>query len=48
MQATSVVTAAERKKLLRHPDVIAGVDFVPVAIETSGVWSEQVLGLRTE
>ena len=47
-QAGSAAAAAERKKQQKYADVITGIDFVPVAIETSGVWGEQALELVTE
>jgi hypothetical protein len=30
---------------LKYSDVIAGVDFIPFVIETSGVWGQQALSL---
>ena len=36
------------KKLQKYTDIITGVDFVPVAIETSGVWGDQALDLVKE
>jgi hypothetical protein len=36
------------KKQLKYQDLNAGVDFVPFAIETSGVWGEQAMELVTE
>jgi hypothetical protein len=42
-QSGSVAAAAERKKCDKYADITAGVDFIPVAIETSGVWGEQAL-----
>jgi hypothetical protein len=47
-QAGSAAATAERKKQQKYADVITGIDFVPVAIETSGVWGEQALELVTE
>ena len=32
----------------KYADIIAGVEFVPFAIETSGVWGEQALDLVKE
>ena len=46
--STQAGSAAERKKQQKYADVITGIDFVPVAIETSGVWGEQALELVTE
>ena len=45
VQAGSAATAAESRKVAKYADIISGVDFVPVAIETSGVWGEQALDL---
>jgi hypothetical protein len=39
---------AEEKKVQKYSDIISGVDFVPVAIETSGVWGSHALDLITE
>ena len=36
------------KKQQKYQDLNAGVDFVPFAIETSGVWGEQAMELFTE
>ena len=36
------------KKQQKYEDLNAGVDFVPFAIETSGVWGEQAMELVTE
>jgi hypothetical protein len=41
-QSGSAASAAELKKIQKYSDIIAGVDFKPVAIETSGVWGEAV------
>jgi len=30
-------------KIAQYSDIIAGVDFVPFVIETSGVWGEQAI-----
>ena len=48
IQAGSAAAAAEVKKSQKYADIIAGVDFVPFAIETSGVWGEQALDLVKE
>jgi hypothetical protein len=48
MQAGSAAAAAEEKKMRKYSDIISGVDFAPVAIETSGVWGKQALDLVTE
>ena len=46
--AGSAASAAELNKNAKYADIIAGVDFVPFVIETSGVWGEQALVLVTE
>jgi hypothetical protein len=33
--------SAEVNKTFKHNGIISGVDFVPVAIETSGFWERQ-------
>jgi len=45
VQAGSAAAVAESRKVAKYADIISGVDFVPVTIETSGVWGEQALGL---
>ncbi len=47
-QAGSAAAAAEEKKIRKYSDIVSGVDFSPVAIETSGVWGERALELVTE
>ena len=47
-QAGIAAAAAEAKKTQKYADIISGVDFVPVAIETSGVWGEQAIALVME
>ena len=47
-QAGSAAATAELLKSQKYADIIAGVDFVPVAIETSGVWGEQAASLVKE
>ena len=47
-QAGIAAAAAEAKKTQKYADIISGVDFVPVAIETSGVWGEQAIELVME
>ena len=32
----------------KYSDIISGVDFTPVAVETSGVWDNQAPDLITE
>lgn len=46
--AGSAAAAAESKKIQKYADIINGVDFVPVAIETSGVWGQQALELVSD
>jgi hypothetical protein len=33
---------------LKYSDIIAGVDFIPFVIETSGVWGQQALSLMKD
>jgi hypothetical protein len=47
-QSGSAASAAELKKIQKYSDIIAGVDFKPLAIETSGVWGEQTLDFIKE
>jgi hypothetical protein len=47
-QAGLAAAAAEAKKSQKYADIISGVDFVPVAIETSGIWGEQAIELVKE
>ena len=44
-QVGSAAAAAELKELQKYADIIAGVDLMPVAIETSAVWGVQALDL---
>jgi hypothetical protein len=46
--AGSAAAKAESNKVQKYRDIIAGVDFVPFAIETSGVWGNEALSLVTE
>ena len=46
--AGSAAAGAEQKKVQKYSDMSSGMDFVPVAIETSGVWGEQALSLVKE
>jgi hypothetical protein len=46
--AGSAAASAEEKKTRKYSDIISGVDFVPVAIETSGVWGTHAMDLVTE
>jgi hypothetical protein len=48
MHAGSAAAAAESEKIKKYADIINGVDFVPVAIETSGVWGQQALELVSD
>ena len=47
-EAGSAAAAAETKKIRKYNDIISGVDFVPVAIETSGVWGDSAMSLIKE
>jgi hypothetical protein len=47
-QSGSAASEAELKKIQKYSDIIAGVDFKPVAIETSGVCGEQSLDFIKE
>ena len=46
--AGSAAAGAEKSKILKYYDLNAGVDFIPFAIETFGVWGEQAMSLVTE
>lgn len=46
--AGSAAANAEIRKCHKYEDIISGVDFVPVAIETSGAWGQQAIGLTKE
>ena len=48
LRVGSAASTAEVNKSRKYSDIVVGVDFVPVAIETSGVWGEQALELITE
>jgi hypothetical protein len=48
IKAGSAAAATERKKLQKYVDFIVSIDFIPAAIDTSGVWGEQALELMTE
>jgi hypothetical protein len=41
--AGSAAAGAEQKKQQKYSDMSIDVDFVPFAIETSGVWGEEAL-----
>ena len=47
-EAGSAAATAEMKKIQKYSDIISGVDFVPMATETSGVWGRQPLDLINE
>ena len=47
-RAGSAAAAAEAAKSQKYADITAGVDFTPVAIETSGTWGEQAIELVKE
>ena len=47
-RAGSAAAAAEVQKSQKYADITTGVDFVPVAIETSGTWGEQAIDLVKE
>ena len=46
--STRAGSAAEASKAQIYADITTGVDFIPVAIETSGTWSEQGFDLIRE
>jgi len=46
--AGSAAAGAELKKQQKYNDLNVGIDFVPFAIETSGVWGEEAMRLVTE
>ena len=53
MQASSVASGsaaenAEARKTTKYADTCRGIDFVPVAIETSGVWGKEGWALVKE
>ena len=41
ISAGSAAKIAEEKKITKYSDLPAGIDFVPIAIETSGAWGEK-------
>ena len=47
-EAGSAAATAEANKILKYNDIISSVDFVPVAIETSGVWGQRAFELVAE
>jgi len=46
--AGAAAAEAELKKQEKYSDLCSGVDFVPFAIKTSGVWGDQAMHLITE
>ena len=48
VSAGSAAKTAEDKKRAKYSDLTAGIDFVPIAIESTGVWSEQGFELVRE
>ena len=46
--AGSAAAGAELKKQQKYMDLNVGIDFVPFAIETSGVWGDEAMRLVTE
>jgi len=47
-KAGSAATGPELKKLQKLQDISAGVDFIPVAIESFGVWGQHAMELVSE
>jgi len=47
-EAGSAAANAEIRKCRKYQYIICGVDFVPVAIETSGAWGKQAISLIKE
>ena len=48
ISAGSAAKIAEEKKIAKYSDLPAGIDFVPIAIETSGAWGEKGFELVRE
>jgi len=46
--AGSAALTAELNKSRKYADIIAGVDFIPFAIATSGIWGVEALELVSE
>jgi len=46
--AGSAASAAELNKIAKYSDIVAGVEFVPFVIKTSGVWGELAMSLVKE
>ena len=47
-RAGSAAEAVEASKAQKYADITTDVDFIPVAIETSGTWGEQVFHLTRD
>jgi len=47
-EAGSTAANSMIRKCHKYQDILCGVDFVPVAIETSGAWGKQAIGLIKE
>jgi len=47
-KAGSAATEAELKKLHKYQDISKNIDFIPVAIESSGVWGQHAMELVSE
>jgi len=47
-KAGSAATEAELKKLHKCQDISTSVDFIPVAIESSGVWGQHAMEIVSE
>jgi len=48
MKAGSAASEKELKKLHKYQDISTSVDFIPVAIESSGVWEQHAMELVSE
>jgi hypothetical protein len=46
--AGSAAKKSETNKIAKYSDILSGIDFTPVAIETTGVWGEEGLLLVKE
>jgi len=47
-KAGSAATEAELNKLQKFRDISTDVDFIPIAIESSGVWGQHAMELVSE
>jgi len=45
---TAATTEAELKELHKYQNISTSVDFIPVAIESSGVWGQHAMELVSE